>query len=100
MKNDKKKVTPFTFEIEGGGDLNTSQLPRAVRAAVDVLKSVADGKLLRIRALADRVGVSAETFDRHSSHPALLDYKFQSKGRIVYFGNTKTITAARDQFSL
>jgi hypothetical protein len=99
MKNDKKKITAMSFEIEGGGDLNASQLPRAVRAAVDVLKSVADGKLLRIRALADRVGVGAETLSQHSSHPALLDYKFQSKGRIVYFGNTKTITAARDQFN-
>jgi hypothetical protein len=90
----------MTFEVEGGEDFDPQRLPKAVKSSLEVLTKLRDGKLLRRASLANRVGIATASIDAHTTHPALREFKFQAQGRIVYFGNKKTIQAAREQFSL
>jgi len=90
----------MAFSIEGEGEFSPTLLPKSVRSAIDLLQSFPDGKLLRMQTLAERVSIAKATFDAHSSHPALAEFKFRSKNRIVYFGNPRTIAAAKERFSL
>jgi len=87
----------MTFVIDGEGEFNASKIPKCVSDMVAALEAVEDGKLLRRRVLAGRVNKTEHTISGYTTHPALADFKF-SHQRILYFGNKKTIAAARQQF--
>lgn len=90
----------MTFEVEGGDDFSPTTLPKAVKSSLEVLEKLQDGKLLRQASLAGRIGMHPASIGDHTTHPALREFKLRAKNGITYFGNKRTITAAREQFAL
>lgn len=86
------------FVVDDGGELRNSATPKIVSRAIEELGKLKDGKLLTTRGITDRLGVLAATLRSLGGHPALAPFKFKQAGT-AYYGNPKTIKAAREQFA-
>ena len=89
------------FTVEDAA-LNPSKakLPRAVERAVEILDALPDGKLLLGISVAERVGISYASWDKHSNHPAMRDLKVKQvyRGTVKnLYGNLATIKAYKEQ---
>lgn len=85
------------FVIDEGASLD-SQFSRPVRRMIDALQTVPDGKLLTTRCLAGRLGYGLRTLHGFCADPALTPFKLKHR-TLCYFGNPRTIAAARKEFA-
>lgn len=82
------------FTVDGGGRLQRNAAPAWVEKAIATLDSLPDGTLLTPHALAERTDVGLDRMRHMACHPKLFTYRFKPNYNRLYFGNSKTITAA------
>lgn len=84
-----------------GARIKLSRTPAAVRDAIEILSKLPNGQLLTFRALCERMITrrSAPTMRNHATRPTMQMYRYVHGYNRVYFGNPKTVLAARKQFN-
>ncbi len=89
----------MTFRIEGGGPVERSRCPAAIRKVMTVLDALQDGVLLTAQGVAARTGYSMNYSARLASWGPLDDYRQRDPGHNtrVLWGNKPTIAALRKQ---
>jgi hypothetical protein len=84
------------FRISTGKELKAIYVPRTVRVVLALLDGFPDGLLITTRELAIRVQRSYESMTSLTPDPALRRYRHLIQ-RKLYWGNRKTIKAARKE---
>lgn len=93
----------MNFEIDDQNWKPGDFLPSGVMKILQVVRSMPDGKLYTSRRIARETGYGEQTIQKFLCHPALAEYKIQTRdniGRRNLFGNAETIRAYKQEVGL